>query len=167
MKKQYWLTVIIIATLVLWFIITNMQETESTIFLTEDQIKSIPAGPVHWHPKLTIRIDGKEVNIPTGIGISIGTVVDTRFSTMRMSPTHTHETDGTIHIENQNPAGKPETVTLGYLFYIWNKPFNSTCILDHCTGKIRMTVNGKENKEFQNYVMHDKDDIVLEYTKST
>lgn len=125
----------------------------------------IPIGDTHWHPKLTIRIDGEEVPIPDDIGVGTGRVVDTELSGMDMSPTHTHESDGTIHIENTNPSAKPETLTLGYFFYVWEKPLSSTCIFEHCTtnGTLKMYVNGVENTEFGDYIMHDGDDILIEY----
>jgi hypothetical protein len=120
---------------------------------------------VHLHPKLTIIIDGEQVPIPDDIGSRTGKIVDTHLSGMRMSPTHTHESDGTIHVENNNPTIKPETLTLGYFFFVWDKTFNSECIFDHCTdkGTLTMVVNGNKNTEFENYVMQDGDDIVIEY----
>lgn len=147
----------------------SADSVEDNITLSSDQIEQIPPGEVHWHPRLTILIDGEQIPIPTGIGITIGNRVDTRLSGMRMSPTHTHESDGTIHLENRNPRSKPETLTLGYFFDVWDKQFNSTCIFDYCTddGTLRMAVNGKENYEFQNYMMRDKDEIYIEYTSDT
>lgn len=126
----------------------------------------VPQQPVHWHPNLKIVINGEEQPIPTGIGISIGKSMDYEISGMRMSPTHTHESDGTIHLENNRPWQKPETLTLGYFFKVWDKNFNSNCIFDYCNnenGTLVMTVNGKMNYEFDKYVMHDKDEIVIEY----
>lgn len=119
----------------------------------------VPSGLTHWHPKLEIKINGNDVTIPNDIGISPG----------RESPTHTHEEgDGTIHIENNNPKGNPETMSLGYFFNQWREPFNETCILNKCTnidgGKIKMYVNGKENFEFENYIFKGDDKILIEYT---
>lgn len=128
---------------------------------------SIPSGAVHWHPSLTIIINGERISIPNGIGHTKGRVIDVHLSGMRMSPTHTHEErDGTIHLENNNPSSKPETVTLGYFFYVWDKPFNATCIFEYCTdkGTLRMKVNGEESTAFGNYIMRDKDNIRIEYT---
>ena len=85
---------------------------------------------------------------------------------MRMSPTHTHESDGTIHLENNMPWQKPETLTLGYFFKVWGKNFSSSCIFEYCNNKngiLTMTANGKENFEFDKYMMHDKDEIIIEY----
>lgn len=125
----------------------------------------VPRGSVHWHPRLTIRIDGREVLIPNNIGAGTGRIVDTHLSGMSMSPTHTHESDGTLHIENLNPLSKPETLTLGYFFEVWGKTFTSECIFDSCTdkGKLKMYVNGMESAEFGSYAMHDGDEMVIEY----
>ena len=129
-------------------------------------INGIPQQPIHWHPKLKIIIHGEEKPIPTGIGINVGKSMDYEISGMRMSPTHTHESDGTIHFENNRPWQKPETLTLGYFFKVWDKNFNSSCIFEYCNGaneRLTMTVNFKENFEFDKYMMHDKDEIVIEY----
>ena len=125
--------------------------------------------PIHWHPNLKIVINGEGQPIPTGIGINIGKNMDYEISGMRMSPTHTHESDGTIHLENNRPWQKPETLTLGYFFSVWDKKFSSSCIFEYCNnenGTLTMAVNGKMNYEFDKYVMHDKDEIVIEYKQS-
>ncbi len=127
---------------------------------------SIPQEAIHWHPKLKIIIKGEEQEIPVNIGISIGQNIDNEISGMRMSPIHTHEDDGTIHMENDKPYAKPETLTLGYLFKVWGKKFNSTCIFEYCngpTGNIKMLVNGKENDRFDLYYMKDGDQIEIRY----
>ena len=126
----------------------------------------VPQQPIHWHPKLKIIIKGEEQFIPQGIGINIGNNMDNEISGMRMAPTHTHESDGTIHLENNRPWQKPETLTLGYFFKVWGKNFNSSCIFEYCNwenGNLKMAVNGNENFEFDNYMMHDKDEIIIEY----
>lgn len=139
------------------------------IVLLNGKEVTIPEGNTHWHPHLTIIINGKQIAIPSDIGYKIGRIVDTDLSGMEMSPTHTHEGDGTIHIENINPAQKPETLTLGYFFYVWDKPFNSTCLFEFCTnnGTLKMYVNEAENDEYEDYIMHDGDDIVIEYIRNS
>lgn len=120
--------------------------------------------PLHWHPKLSIVIDGQRQQIPKGIGIIIGKVMDTEVSGMQMSPMHTHEDDGTIHMEQDRPNNR--TVRLGYLFEVWDKRFDSECIFDYCNGggkTVKMFVNGKENFEFGDYVPRDKDNIEIIY----
>ncbi|MBS3114519.1 hypothetical protein J4448_05445 [Candidatus Woesearchaeota archaeon] len=126
----------------------------------------VPKKPIHWHPKLKIIINGEEQFIPPNIGITIGNNIDNHISGMRMSPTHTHESDDTIHLENNKPWLKPETLTLGYFFEVWGKNLNNSCIFDYCNGEngsLTITVNGQSNFEFEKYIMHDKDEIIIEY----
>ncbi|WP_460829468.1 hypothetical protein [Nocardioides hungaricus] len=71
----------------------------------------------HYHPRLRIVIDGKDVPIPANIGVDP--------TTGAMSAVHTHETDGTIHIE-ADAAG--QTFTLGQLFTQWGVTLTPTQI---------------------------------------
>ena len=158
--KPIYIAIIVIVMIfgVFFFLLRNMSSNQNA--------NGIPQQPIHWHPKLKIIINGEEQFIPTGIGINIGNSIDYGISGMRMSPAHTHESDGTIHLENNRPWQKPETLTLGYFFKVWGKNFNSSCIFEYCNsenGKLSMTVNGQLNYEFKNYVMHDKDEIIIEY----
>ena len=158
--KPIYIAIIVIVAVFIGFILLfkSLSQSKNT--------SGVPQQPVHWHPKLKIIIKGEEQFIPPNIGISIGKNIDNQISGMRMSPTHTHESDGTIHLENNRPWEKPETLTLGYFFKVWGKNFNSSCIFEYCNGEngtLTMTVNGKPNQEFDNYVMHDKDEIVIEY----
>ncbi len=131
-----------------------------------ENIDGVPQQPIHWHPKLKIIIKGEEQFIPPGIGISTGKNIDNQISGMRMAPTHTHESDGTIHLENNRPWLKPETLTLGYFFEVWGKNFNSSCIFEYCineNGSLTLTVNGQQNFEYENYVLKDNDLVVIRY----
>lgn len=71
----------------------------------------------HYHPQLQIIIDGKDVPISANIGVDP--------TSGAMSAVHTHETDGTIHIEADS-AG--ETFTLGQLFAQWGVTLTPTQI---------------------------------------
>ena len=62
----------------------------------------------HYHPQLRIVIDGADVPVPPNIGVDP--------STGAMSALHTHEGDGTIHIEADSVG---EVFTLGQLFTQW------------------------------------------------
>ena len=160
MKRKIIYSVIIVILIVVGIFILFKNLSNS------DNIFEVPKKPIHWHPKLKIIIKSEEQFIPVNIGISIGKNMDNQISGMRMSPTHTHESDGTIHLENNRPWLKPETLTLGYFFEVWNKNFNSSCIFEYCSGEngiLTMTVNGQPNNEFGDYIMHDKDEIIIEY----
>ena len=120
---------------------------------TEQATNPIPNYPIHWHPQLTIIIDDIQQSIPANIGLEAGP----------HKPVHTHETNGTIHIENNYPS--KNNMRLGYFFEVWDKEFSSECIFDYCTdkGTLTMTVNGEDNLLFDNYIMADGDVIVIEY----
>lgn len=168
-KTRNWVIAAIMLGLLAWGTIALLLNESPSSFpditLEDGQIQQIPPGAVHWHPNLEIIIDGKKITIPSDLGYGTGKTVDTHLSGMRMSPIHTHESTGKIHLENSNPSSKPETVTLGYLFYVWEKEFNKSCIFEYCTdtGTLTMTVNGQESAEFEKYIMHDNDDIKIEY----
>lgn len=166
---------IIILGLIIWglYALLTREPTETKelqINISQTDMLKIPYGPVHWHPHLTIKIDNRTVPIPAGIGITIGKTTDKDVGMEAgMAPTHTHSADGIIHIENTNAQAKPETLFLGYFFYIWEKEFSKECIFDYCTtnGTLKMFVNGEESAAFENYLMQDGDEIVIEYTSNT
>ncbi|HEY4483290.1 MAG: hypothetical protein A3I39_01120 [Candidatus Yanofskybacteria bacterium RIFCSPLOWO2_02_FULL_47_9b] len=102
----------------------------------------------HWHPELAIYVKGEKQDIPANIGI--GAV---------HQPIHTHTDDnrqGVVHMEFQGLALKQD-VTLGQFFKNWGKDIRSF------GANMKMTVNGQENLEYENYLMQDKDKIELRY----
>lgn len=121
----------------------------------EDQI--ISRKGIHWHPKLTVLIKGEKQEIPADFGL--GAI---------HSPIHTHVADskeGVLHMEMSGLVTKDET-KLNKWFQLWGKQFNANCIFDKCNGSegtVKMTVNGGENTEFENYLMKDSDRIVVKY----
>lgn len=71
----------------------------------------------HYHPQLRIILNGNDVPVPGNIGVDP--------TTGAMSALHTHEPDGTVHIE-ADTAG--EVFTLGQLFTQWGIKLTSTQI---------------------------------------
>lgn len=67
----------------------------------------------HIHSHLSVTVDGKSIAVPALIGI------DERAQTI--SPLHTHDTSGIIHVES--PV--KETFTLGQFFTEWNVALNA------------------------------------------
>ena len=118
----------------------------------------ISQGGIHWHPQLTIYVKGQQVEIPANTGIG------PRFANtrgydpqMQMAAMHTHEDLPLIHLEfMQGPVYK-EDITLGQFFKIWGKDMRSFC------ANLHMTVNGKENTEYETYLMRNGDNIELNY----
>ncbi|KQV63438.1 hypothetical protein ASC64_17575 [Nocardioides sp. Root122] len=80
----------------------------------------------HYHPTLSITIDGQPVPVPPNIGVDPNTGA--------MSALHTHEGDGTIHIEADTVG---EKFTLGQLFTQWGVALTPTSI-----GGVRATAGG-------------------------
>ncbi len=156
-KIRNWGILILIIGLFIWGGVSLINNENKTV-INEDELNfEVPKGEIHWHPHLTIKIDGNSIRIPTNIGMA-GNV---------HHPIHTHETDGTIHMENGMPTKK--NVVLGYFFEVWGKRFSKDCIFEYCTdkGTLKMYVNDKENLEFENYFMQDKDRILIEFNSSS
>jgi len=112
------------------------------------------SGGMHIHPNLKIVISGEIQEIPRNIGIS---------STC-MRPIHTHDTSRKIHIE----FPREYDFVVGDFFKAWDKQFSRTQIFEYLSDAahtVSMTVNGEENSEFENYVMKDGNDIVIEYSE--
>ena len=90
---------------------------------------------VHIHAHLDIIINGAPVQIPANIGID-----EVR---QRISPLHSHDTTGVIHIESPTA---PATFTLGQFFTEWKIRLSGTCLNDVCATPDktwRFSVNGK------------------------
>jgi len=105
-----------------------------------------PTTMTHWHPTLSISINGVPQPVPANIGIDAALYKDHSLdshSMMSMAPLHTHDTSGQIHVEWMGPT---EEATLGNFFRIWGQSFDSGQLLGHPAGPghtVRMTVNGQ------------------------
>ena len=75
---------------------------------------------LHIHQHLDLFVAGKALTIPSGIGVN----ESARF----ISPLHTHNTTGIIHVESPYTA----VFTLGEFFDIWGVRFTATCLGGHC-----------------------------------
>lgn len=151
-----WGIFIAILLLISWglFVLIKSSGSTSDIPVNEINIISHSNIALHIHSNLDIIIDGVEFFIPNDIGISHEI----------MRPLHTHDSSGKIHIE----APFKRDFTIGEFFLVWEETFSSSCIFDNCIdedkGVLTMTVNGVGNDEFENYIMKDDDQIVIEYT---
>jgi hypothetical protein len=92
-------------------------------------VDSIACAPLeqlayHIHVHLTIFVDGRQRQIPYGIGIAPPLEVDPTpvgdfaVSGACFSSLHTHASDGIVHIESPTER----TYTLGQFFDIWRQP---------------------------------------------
>lgn len=116
---------------------------------------------IHNHVSLNVTIDGKPIIVPANIGITqTGIFADPllfadhtldKFGMQGMSPLHTHDYSGTIHIE----SNAVRNYTLGEFLAIW-KGLNTD-------GKnVIASVDGKPVSDFRNIPLNDKAKIILD-----
>jgi hypothetical protein len=87
----------------------------------------------HIHAHLQVVNDGAAITVPANIGIEPG---------VGLSPLHTHDDSGVIHIESEKQAD----FTLGQVFKEWNVTLSSSCVSTLCadaTHDLKVYVNGQ------------------------
>lgn len=89
---------------------------------------------LHIHSHLDVFVDGKTVTVPALIGIDE--------AKQQISPLHTHDTSGVVHIESPVKAD----FTLGQFMKEWNVPLTKDALGTFKTGggkELHAYVNGK------------------------
>jgi len=85
---------------------------------------------LHIHQHLDVFAHGKRVVVPAGIGIA----------EQFISPLHTHDASGVIHVES--PAVR--SFSLAEFFGVWGVRLTTTCLAGECgAAKLHLFVNGK------------------------
>jgi hypothetical protein len=90
---------------------------------------------LHIHSHLDVFVDGKAVTVPADIGIDL--------VRQQISPLHTHDTSGVVHIESPVKAD----FTLGQFMTEWNVPFAKDTLGTFKAGdgkELHVYVNGAE-----------------------
>jgi len=119
----------------------------------------------HWHPRLSITINGQAVMIPANIGIdpslwqdhSLDAYGMQAMPSMRMgamAPLHTHDASGEIHLESL----EVRDYTLGDFVRIWGESFDSQQVLGHTAQpghRVWMVVDGTERAPTYGLVLRD------------
>ena len=93
---------------------------------------------IHIHQHLDVRVNGRAVIVPIGLGFGFGSDDKVHF----ISPVHTHDVDGIIHVES--PVRRD--FTLGDVFDVWGLRFSATCLGGYCNrgdARVRVFVNGR------------------------
>ena len=116
---------------------------------------------MHIHPKLNITMDNKTIVVPSQIGINqslwnnhtldnYGMQAMPEMSMPGMAPLHTHDSNGTIHVE----SSVHRNYTLGEFFQIWGIDVD---------GKIvNAKVDAKPISDYKNHVLNDGEQIKLD-----
>jgi len=131
----------------------------------------VPAGNktgndivMHTHCSLNVTVNGKSVVVPNGVGINSTLWNDhslDKFGTERkvttfgmispaMSPLHTHDSSGIIHVEST----EYRNYTLGDFLNIWGLPLEGR--------EISLIINGNSTENSTSHVLKDMEKMVLE-----
>ena len=141
----------------------NDQNNSTNVTLTSTSDEMHPLGSqcltthdveMHFHPYLTIIIDGDEFLIPQNTGIYTQTCPEA------MHMTHTHDDTGKLHVENHTS----EDVPLEVFFDVWGKHFDESGIFEHRNGTTVMTVDGNISTDYQNLILADGQNIIITYS---
>ena len=113
-------------------------------------VLDLPAEGVaqHLHVPLYVYVDGEAVTVPTNLGISASAV----------SPLHTHDELGTLHVE----SAAVQDFTLGQAFDVWGVRLDADCLGGYCgsgDAQLRVFSGGQE-------VAGDPRAVVLEDTSA-
>jgi hypothetical protein len=120
------------------------------------EIHANPKLVVHDHVLLTVIRNSDQIQVPKEIGISSDLWKDhslDRYGPATLSPMHTHDTSGTIHIEST----AVREFTFGEFLQVWG--------ID--TGKIVRLSNsqGNEMSDYENHVLRDGERLLLKITE--
>lgn len=119
----------------------------------------------HWHPLLSITINGQAVMVPANIGIdpslwqdhsldAYGMQAMPEMGMGAMAPLHTHDASGKIHLESL----EVRDYTLGDIFRIWGESFDGQQVLGHTAQpghRVWMVVDGTERAPSYTLVLRD------------
>ncbi len=115
---------------------------------------SLEGTALHIHQHIDIFINGKQIDIPEGIGINEPAFI---------SPVHTHDTTSIIHVESPTV----QTFTLGQFFDIWGVLFTNDCIGGYCKGdnkSLKVYSNGKLMEgDVRNLALESHQEIVVTF----
>jgi len=97
---------------------------------------------VHWHPNLSVTLNGSPYTVPANIGIESSLWKDHSLDQygIGMSPLHTHDTSGTIHVEVNTSH---RDFTLHEFLAIWGQPSDGSAIGGHPVASL--TVDGVQH----------------------
>ncbi|MBN80382.1 MAG: hypothetical protein CMJ70_09590 [Planctomycetaceae bacterium] len=136
-----------------------------------DADPAIDLGSFHIHAQLNLFANGERIEIPDDLGVDATGII---------SPIHTHDPDNRLHLHNVNGEALDDFLTLGDFFDTWrtnaglpgNNPdaiLTANQLMTHEVDDehaLKMFVNGQEVNDFQEYKIHEGDNITVVYTSN-
>jgi hypothetical protein len=109
---------------------------------------SRPGTTLHTHQHIDVFVDGRRVAVPGGIGIGEDFI----------SPIHTHETSGLIHVES--PTRR--SFSLAEFFGVWGVRLTKRCLGGKCDrAGVHLFVNGRKSTDPNLIVLTPHQEIVV------
>lgn len=113
---------------------------------------------MHIHPQLSVKVNGQPIIVPENIGIDKSLWKDhslDKYGMQGMSPLHTHDSSGTIHVE----SSIERDYRLKEFLDVWGG-------LDISNDKtVKVIVNGQPLPDWRNHILEDKEQISLEISQ--
>jgi hypothetical protein len=109
---------------------------------------------LHIHAHLDVFVAGRRIVVPAGIGID----PDGRF----ISPLHTHDATGVIHVEPPTVR----TFTLAEVFGVWGLRFGNGCLGGYCAGHgrvLRIYADGRRVARPARLALGEHEEIVVAF----
>ena len=94
------------------------------------------------HVLLAVSVDGQPVQVPPSIGLNGQEVAGGRMATGFVSPLHTHDGSGLVHVHSPTVR----LFTLGDLFDVWGVRLTDSCLGGSCASgdrRVRVLVDGE------------------------
>jgi hypothetical protein len=118
---------------------------------------------MHTHSSLNVTVNGNSILVPNGVGINstlwndhsldeYGTARETSIFGMvtpAMSPLHTHDSNGIIHVESI----EFKNFTLGDFLNIWGLPLEGK--------KVSLAVGGNSTENYASHILNDMERMIL------
>ncbi|HKI76013.1 MAG TPA: hypothetical protein VKA28_02320 [Candidatus Bathyarchaeia archaeon] len=113
---------------------------------------------IHWHPNLSVTLNGSPYTVPKDIGIDSSLWKDHSLDQYGegMAPLHTHDTSGTIHVEARTSH---YDFTLHEFLAIWGEPSDGSAIDGHRVTSL--TVDGVQQATTGDVVLKDGQKIIM------
>ena len=110
---------------------------------------------MHLHPLLNVVVNGESIIVPKNVGIDSLLHKDhslDQYGTNGVSPLHTHDDSGTIHVESTSVRN----YTLGEFLNIWG--------IDLEGKTVKVTVDGTIVSDYTNHILQDGQNLNLYIT---